>query len=167
MSLVKKLKPRTPSTRFVIRLDRSDLSKDAPAKSLLRKLKKNGGRNNTGRITVRHQGGGHKRHYRLVDFKRNKDGINAIVEAIEYDPNRSANIALVLYADGERRYILSPKGLEKGMTIASGSNVAIKVGNTLPLRNIPVGSTIHCLEMKPGKGCTDSPKRGYFCTIGF
>ena len=115
-------------------------------------MKRKGGRNNQGKITVRHHGGGHKRQYRIIDFKRNKDGIPGRVATIEYDPNRSANIALINYADGEKRYILAPKGLEVGMTIVSGPEADIKVGNALPLENIPMGTTIHNIEMKPGKG---------------
>jgi large subunit ribosomal protein L2 len=116
------------------------------------KKSKSGGRNNAGRITTRHVGGGHKQHYRVIDFKRNKDGIPATVERLEYDPNRSAHIALVCYADGERSYIIAPKGLEAGNVVQSGEAVSIKTGNTLPMRNIPVGSMIHCVELKPGKG---------------
>jgi large subunit ribosomal protein L2 len=119
---------------------------------LLETQAKNSGRNNAGRVTVRHRGGGHKQHYRIVDFKRQKDGIPATVERLEYDPNRSAHIALVLYADGERRYIIAPKGLEAGATIRSGVDAPIQVGNTLPLRNIPVGAILHCVELKPGRG---------------
>jgi large subunit ribosomal protein L2 len=126
---------------------------------------KSGGRNNNGRITTRHIGGGHKQHYRIVDFKRDKDGIPAKVERLEYDPNRTANIALVLYADGERRYILAPKGLKAGDAIASGADAAIKVGNTLPMRNIPVGSTVHAVEMKPGKGAQLARSAGTFIQI--
>jgi large subunit ribosomal protein L2 len=129
-----------------------DLHKGAPYAPLLEKQSKSGGRNNNGRITVRHIGGGHKQHYRVIDFVRNKDAIPAKVERLEYDPNRSANIALVCYADGERRYIIAPKGLSAGDSIESGAAAAIKVGNTLPLRNVPVGSVIHCIELKPGKG---------------
>jgi large subunit ribosomal protein L2 len=129
-----------------------DLHKGAPHKPLLEKKSKSGGRNNNGRITTRHVGGGHKQHYRVIDFKRNKDGIPAVVERLEYDPNRSANIALVCYADGERRYIIAPKNVKAGSELMSGLGAPIKEGNTLPLRNIPVGSVIHCIEMKPGKG---------------
>jgi large subunit ribosomal protein L2 len=129
-----------------------DLHKGAPYAPLLVKKSKTGGRNNNGHITTRHIGGGHKQHYRLVDFRRNKDGIVAKVERLEYDPNRTANIALLCYADGERAYIIAPKGLSAGMTVVSGSDAPIKVGNALPIRNIPVGSTIHCIEMQPGKG---------------
>jgi large subunit ribosomal protein L2 len=130
----------------------ADLHKGKPFAALVEKKSKSGGRNNNGRITTRHIGGGHKQHYRIVDFRRNKDGIPAVVERLEYDPNRSAHIALVKYADGERRYIIAAKGLATGATIQSGDDADIKVGNALPLRNIPLGSTIHCVEMKPGKG---------------
>lgn len=150
--IVKKLRPRTPSTRFVIRLDRSDLYKGDPEANLISKKNRICGRNNTGRITVRHKGGGHKKFYRVIDFKRNKDSIPAKVERIEYDPNRSANIALLLYADGERRYIIAPKNLVVNDTVQSGSNSPIKPGNALQIRNIPVGTLLHCVEMKPGKG---------------
>ncbi|EED34604.1 ribosomal protein L2 [Luminiphilus syltensis NOR5-1B] len=130
----------------------ADLHKGAPHAPLLEKQSKSGGRNNAGRITTRHIGGGHKHHYRVIDFKRNKDGIPAKVERLEYDPNRTAHIALMLYADGERRYIIAPKGIKAGDTLYSGSTAPIKAGNCLPLRNIPVGSVIHCIEMKPGRG---------------
>ncbi len=131
---------------------RHSLTTDKPEKSLLAPISKNAGRNNQGHITVRHQGGGHKRQYRIIDFKRNKDNVVGRVATIEYDPNRSANIALINYLDGEKRYILAPKGLEVGMQIVSGETADIKVGNTLPLVNIPVGTTIHNIELKPGKG---------------
>ncbi len=123
------------------------------------------GRNNNGHITTRHKGGGHKHHYRVVDFKRNKDGIPAKVERIEYDPNRTAHIALVCYADGERRYIIAPRGLEVGATIVSGSEAPIRAGNTLPIRNIPVGSTIHCIELKPGAGAQIARSAGASATL--
>lgn len=151
MAIVKR-KPTSAGRRFVVSVVSKDLHKGAPYAPLLESKSRNGGRNNAGRITTRHIGGGHKQHYRLVDFKRNKDGIPATVERLEYDPNRSAHIALVCYADGERRYIIAPKGLAAGDRIESGDAAAIKVGNTLPLRNIPVGSVIHCIELKPGKG---------------
>src|SRR5690606_33893303 len=128
------------------------LHKGAPYAPLVEKQSRSGGRNNNGRITTRHVGGGHKQHYRLVDFRRNKDGIPAIVERIEYDPNRTAHIALLKYADGERRYVIAPRGVSAGDQLLSGAHAPIKPGNTLPLRNIPVGSTIHCIELKPGKG---------------
>lgn len=147
-----KTKPTSPGRRFVVRVAGDELHKGAPHPSLVAKLDRQGGRNNTGRITVRHQGGGHKKKYRIVDFKRDKDGITARVEQIEYDPNRSANIALVVYADGDRRYILAPKGVVAGAQLMSGSEAPIKAGNALPLRHVPVGSTVHCVEMKPGKG---------------
>jgi len=151
MAIVK-TKPTSPGRRFVVKVVNKDLYKGEPHKALVEKKSKNGGRNNNGRITVRHVGGGHKQRYRMVDFKRDKDGIEAKVERIEYDPNRTANIALLVYKDGERRYIIAPKGLEAGATVSSGANAPIKVGNTLPIRNIPVGSQVHCIEMKPGKG---------------
>lgn len=151
MALVK-TKPTSPARRHLVKVVNSELHKGAPYAPLLEKKSKSGGRNNAGRITTRHIGGGHKQHYRIVDFKRNKDGIPAKVERLEYDPNRSAYIALVLYADGERRYIIAAQGLSAGDEIMSGQDAAIKVGNTLPLRSIPVGSTVHCIEMKVNKG---------------
>ncbi len=147
-----KCKPTSPGRRFVVKVVNPDLYKGDPYAPLLDKKSKSGGRNNTGRITTRHVGGGHKQHYRVVDFRRNKDGIPATVERIEYDPNRTAYIALVCYADGERRYIIAPKGLSAGDKIESGNAAAIKPGNALPIRNIPLGSVIHCVELKPGKG---------------
>ncbi|MEP5568141.1 MAG: 50S ribosomal protein L2 [Halioglobus sp.] len=147
-----KSKPTSPGRRHVVRVVSEDLHKGAPHKPLLEKQSRNGGRNNNGRITTRHIGGGHKQHYRLIDFKRTKDGIPAKVERIEYDPNRTAHIALMLFADGERRYIIAPKGVKAGDELQSGSGAAIKTGNCLPLRNIPVGSVVHCIELKPGKG---------------
>ncbi|MFC4765946.1 50S ribosomal protein L2 [Effusibacillus consociatus] len=149
---IKKYKPTSPGRRFMSVLTFEEITTDKPEKSLLEPLKKNAGRNNQGKITTRHQGGGHKRQYRVIDFKRNKDGIPGRVATIEYDPNRSANIALINYADGEKRYILAPLGLKVGDTIFSGANADIKVGNTLPLINIPVGTVIHNIELKPGKG---------------
>lgn len=151
MALVK-VKPTSPGRRGVVKVVTSDLHKGKPYAPLLESQSKNAGRNNNGRITVRHQGGGHKQHYRIVDFRRNKDGIPAKVEHIEYDPNRSAHIALLCYADGERRYIIAPKGISAGDQLISGSEAPIRAGNALPLRNIPVGSTIHCIELQPGKG---------------
>ncbi|WP_188149791.1 50S ribosomal protein L2 [Teredinibacter waterburyi] len=151
MPIVKR-KPTSAGRRFVVSVVNPDLHKGAPYAPLLEKQSKSGGRNNNGRITTRHIGGGHKQHYRVIDFKRNKDGIPAKVERLEYDPNRSANIALVCYLDGERRYIIAPKGMSAGDVIESGNMASIKVGNTLPIRNIPVGSVIHCVELKPGKG---------------
>ena len=149
---VVKAKPTSPGRRFQVKVVNKELHKGAPHKALLENQRKSGGRNTTGRITTRHVGGGHRQHYRLVDFKRRKDDIKARVERLEYDPNRSANIALVLYADGERRYIIAPKGLSAGMEIVSGLHAPIAVGNSLPMRNIPVGTVIHCIELKPGKG---------------
>jgi large subunit ribosomal protein L2 len=151
MALVK-TKPTSAGRRFVVKVHNPELHKGKPYAPLLEKKSKTGGRNNNGRITTRHIGGGHKQHYRAIDFKRNKDGIAAKVERVEYDPNRSANIALVLYNDGERRYIIAPEGVKAGAELMSGADAPIKQGNCLPLRNIPVGSTVHCIEMKPGKG---------------
>jgi large subunit ribosomal protein L2 len=133
-------------------LDFAEITTDTPEKALLKSLPKKAGRNNQGRLTVRHQGGGHKRQYRVIDFKRNKDGVPGKIATIEYDPNRTANIALVHYADGEKRYILAPKGIKVGTQIMSGVDADIKAGNALPLKNIPVGTTIHNIELKPGKG---------------
>ena len=149
---IKKFKPTTPSRRFMTVSAFEEIDKVAPEKSLLEPIKKTAGRNSYGRITVRHRGGGVKRKYRIIDFKRDKDGISAEVMSIEYDPNRSANIALINYADGEKRYIIAPKGLKVGMQIESGANADIKVGNALPIMNIPVGTLIHNIELKPGKG---------------
>ena len=149
---VRKYKPTSNGRRNMSVLTFDEITTDTPEKSLLVPAKKNGGRNNTGKITVRHQGGGVKRQYRIIDFKRNKDGIPATVKSIEYDPNRSANIALLFYADGEKRYILAPKGLTVGTVLVSGKDADIKVGNALPIVNIPVGSLIHNIELHPGKG---------------
>ena len=151
MAIVKR-KPTSPGRRFVVSVVNADLHKGAPYSPLLEKKSKKGGRNNNGRITVRHVGGGHKQRYRVIDFRRNKDGIPATVERLEYDPNRTAYIALVCYADGERRYIVAPKGLKTGDVIHSGDAAPIKTGNTLPLRNVPLGSVVHCVELKPAKG---------------
>src|SRR5687768_12665152 len=147
-----KFKPTSPGRRSAVRVVTPDLHKGAPHAPLLEPQSKSGGRNHHGRITTRHIGGGHKQHYRLIDFKRDKVGIPARVERIEYDPNRTAHIALLCYVDGERRYIIAPKGLKAGDQVIAGSSAPIKTGNTLPLRNIPVGATVHCIEMKPGKG---------------
>jgi large subunit ribosomal protein L2 len=149
---IKKYKPTTNGRRGMTTNDFAEITTDKPEKSLLAPLSKKAGRNNQGKITVRHQGGGHKRQYRIIDFKRDKDGIPGRVATIEYDPNRSANIALINYADGEKRYILAPKNLVVGMEIVSGPEADIKVGNALPLANIPVGTTIHNIELKPGRG---------------
>ena len=151
MAIVK-LKPTSAGRRAQVKVVTPDLHKGRPVAALVEKQSKKAGRNNYGRITMRHQGGGHKQHYRLVDFRRNKDGIPAKVERLEYDPNRSAHLALLCYADGERRYIIAPRGVEVGQQLISGVEAPIKPGNALPIRNIPVGSTIHCIEMVPGKG---------------
>ena len=149
---LRKLRPTSPGQRFVVRVVTEELHDGKPFEGLLRPLPKRGGRNNQGRVTTRHQGGGHKRYYRIVDFRRNKDGVAGRVERIEYDPNRSAHLALVLYSDGERRYILAPKRVQAGDPIQSGVDAPIKAGNALPLKNIPIGTQVHCLELKPGKG---------------
>ena len=149
---IKVYKPTTNGRRNMTSLDFAEITTSTPEKSLLVSLKNKAGRNNNGRITVRHQGGGHKRHYRLIDFKRNKDGVEAVVKTIEYDPNRTANIALVHYTDGVKAYIIAPKGLEVGQRIVSGPDADIKIGNALPLANIPVGTVIHNIELQPGKG---------------
>ncbi|HEY6029017.1 MAG TPA: 50S ribosomal protein L2 [Gaiellaceae bacterium] len=149
---VRRYKPTSAGRRFMSVSDFEGVAKKAPEKSLLEPVKKTGGRNNNGRITTRHQGGGHKRRYRVIDFKRVKDGVPAKVAAIEYDPNRSARIALLHYADGAKAYILAPAGLRAGATVASGPDADIKPGNSLPLENIPTGTLVHCVELKPGKG---------------
>lgn len=151
MPLVK-VKPTSAGRRALVKVVSPTLYKGRPHPSLVEKQVRGSGRNNQGRITTRHQGGGHKRHYRIIDFRRNKDGVVGKVERLEYDPNRSAHIALVCYADGERRYIVAPKGLAVGAEVVSGQDAPIRIGNTLPVRNIPVGTTIHCVEMQPGKG---------------
>ena len=151
MALVK-VKPTSPGRRSLVKVVNPDLHKGKPHAPLLEPQSRRAGRNNSGHITMRHQGGGHKQHYRVVDFKRAKDGITAKVERLEYDPNRSANLALLCYTDGERRYIIAPKGVAVGAQLMSGAEAPIKPGNTLPLRNIPVGTTVHCVEMLPGKG---------------
>ena len=151
MPLVK-LKPTSPGRRAMVKVVHPHLHKGEPYAPLLEKKSKTAGRNNNGRITTRHMGGGHKQHYRMVDFKRNKDGVPAKVETIQYDPNRTAYIAMICYADGERAYIIAPRGLQLGQTVVNGSESPIKIGNTLPIRNIPVGTTVHCVEMLPGKG---------------
>jgi len=149
---LQKLRPTSPGRRFTVKVNTPHLHKGEPHAPLLEKKTSTGGRNNHGRITTRHRGGGHKRHYRIVDFRRNKDDIQGKVERIEYDPNRSAHLALILYSDGERRYILAPKNVRAGDQVMSGRQAPIKPGNALPLRNIPVGTLIHCIELKPGKG---------------
>lgn len=162
---MKLYKPYTPSRRFITTEDFSWLSKKPPEKSLLRSLKRKGGRNNYGRITVRHQGGGHARQYRLIDFKREKHGVPGRVAAIEYDPNRSARIALIHYADGEKRYILYPDGLRPGEMVNSGPEAEIKTGNALPLERIPEGSMVHAIEMTPGGGAKIARSAGAYATL--
>ena len=151
MAIVKS-KPTSPGRRFVVKVVTPDLHKGEPHGPLLEKKSKSGGRNNNGRITTRHRGGGHKQRYRVIDFKRNKTGIVGNVERLEYDPNRSSHIALICYADGERTYIIAPRGLKAGDQIQSGADAPIAIGNCMPLRNMPLGSTVHCIELKPGKG---------------
>ena len=164
MALVK-MKPTSAGCRHTVKVVTPGLHKGSPFAALTEKKNRGSGRNNNGHITCRHKGGGSKRHYRVIDFLRDKDGVAGRVERIEYDPNRSSHIALVLYADGERRYIIAPKGLNVGDTIMSGPEAAIKVGNALPLRNIPVGSTIHCIEMLPGKGAQLVRAAGAFAQL--
>ena len=151
MAIVK-TNPTSPGRRFVVKVVTSDIHKGAPFEPLLDKKSKSGGRNNKGRITVRHRGGGHKQRYRIVDFKRNKEGVPAVVERIEYDPNRSANLALLKYLDGDRAYIIAPKGVGPGDRVLAGEDAPISRGNCLPLRNIPLGTLVHCIELRPGKG---------------
>jgi large subunit ribosomal protein L2 len=151
MSLIQ-MKPTSPGRRHQVKVVTPGLHKGDPYSPLVESQSASGGRNNNGRMTTRHKGGGHKHNYRLIDFKRNKDGVPAKVERLEYDPNRSAHIALVLFADGERRYVIAARGVAVGDAIQNGADAPIKAGNALPLRNIPIGSTVHCLEMRPGKG---------------
>jgi large subunit ribosomal protein L2 len=162
---LQKLRPTSPGRRFTVRVNSPQLHKGEPHEPLVEKINSSGGRNNMGRITTRHRGGGHKRRYRLVDFKRRKDGVAGKVERIEYDPNRSAHLALILYADGERRYILAPTGIQVGGEVMAGRESPIKIGNALPLRNIPVGTLIHCVELKPGKGAQMVRAAGGSCQI--
>ena len=162
---VVKAKPTSPGRRFVVKVVNPELYRGEAYKPLLEKKSKSGGRNNNGRITTRHVGGGHKQKYRVIDFKRNKDGIKATVETIEYDPNRTANIALLKYADGERRYIIAPRNVSVGDTIQSGTDAPIRAGNSIPLRNIPMGSVIHCIELKPGKGAQLIRSAGTSCQL--
>jgi len=152
MAIIKKAKPTSPGRRFTVQITEPELHKGKPHAALLEKKSKHGGRNGNGRITVRHQGGGHKQHYRVIDFKRSKVGVPAVVERLEYDPNRTAHIALLKYADGERAYILAPKNVYAGDKVLSDQHAPIKAGNSLPLRNIPVGTVVHAIEMRPGKG---------------
>ncbi len=160
-----KSKPTSPGRRFVVSVKTDGLWKGKPHAPLLEPKSKSGGRNNNGRITTRHIGGGHKQHYRVIDFKRNKVDIPAVVERIEYDPNRSAHIALLKYNDGERAYIIAPKKLRAGDKVINGENAPVKVGNNLPMRNIPVGSTVHCIEMKPGKGAQIARSAGSYAQM--
>ncbi|MCB1645937.1 MAG: 50S ribosomal protein L2 [Pseudomonadales bacterium] len=162
---VVKAKPTSPGRRFVVQVTTPDLHRGEGYRPLLEKKSKTGGRNNHGRITTRHVGGGHKQKYRIVDFKRNKDGIKAVVERLEYDPNRTAHLALLKYMDGERRYIIAPKGVKAGDEVQSGNDAPIKPGNTLPLRNVPMGSLIHCIELKPGKGAQMVRSAGTSCQL--
>src|SRR5205809_3843879 len=159
MPLVK-VKPTSPGRRALVKVVTPELHKGDPHWPLTEQQRRGSGRNNYGRITMRHQGGGHKHHLRMVDFRRNKDGIAAKVERLEYDPNRSAHLALLLYADGERRYVIAPKGIGVGAQLMSGAEAPIKAGNALPLRNIPVGTIVHCVEMMPGKGAQISRSAG-------
>ncbi len=149
---IKQLKPNTPGTRFRIAPDFEEITKSSPEKSLVTTLKRSGGRNGDGKMTMRYIGGGHKKQYRIIDFKRDKHGIPAVVHSIEYDPNRTARIALLFYVDGEKRYIIAPNGLKVGQSVLSGSGIAPEVGNTLPLAEIPVGTVVHNIELQPGKG---------------
>jgi large subunit ribosomal protein L2 len=162
---VKRLKPTTPSNRFAVLNTYAEITTNIPEKSLLDTIKKSGGRNNSGRMTVRYRGGGHKRKYRIIDFKRNKHGIVATVKSIEYDPNRTAFIALLEYADGELRYIIAPKGLKVGQEIISGENVAPEVGNALKIKFIPLGTNIHNIESRPGEGGVYAKSAGNYCQL--
>ncbi len=162
---VRKLKPTTPGQRHKVIGAFDTITSSTPEKSLLAPLKKSGGRNNSGKMTIRNIGGGHKRRYRVIDFKRNKDGVIATVESIQYDPNRSARIALLAYADGEKRYILAPNGLQVGQEIASGTGVAPEIGNSLPLSEIPLGSIIHNIELRPGQGGIMARSAGTFAQL--
>ena len=162
---VVKAKPTSPGRRFVAKVVDPTLHKGTPYKPLLEKQHSTGGRNGDGRITTRHRGGGHKQHYRRIDFKRRKDGIKATVARLEYDPNRSANIALLKYLDGEYRYIVAPRGVAAGDELMSGATAPIRAGNAMPLRNVPVGSVIHCVELKPGKGAQLARSAGASCQL--
>ncbi|MGV8879502.1 MAG: 50S ribosomal protein L2 [Sphingobacteriaceae bacterium] len=162
---VKRFKPVTPGTRFRVGGDYSDVTTNVPEKTLVVAIKKSGGRNNSGKMTMRYMGGGHKQSYRIIDFKRNKFDIPATVATIEYDPNRSARIALLHYVDGEKRYMIAPTGLKVGQTVLSGSAVAPEVGNTLPLKSIPLGSIIHNIELNPGQGGTFARSAGTYAQL--
>jgi large subunit ribosomal protein L2 len=162
---VKRFKPVTPGTRFRVGADYSDVTTNVPEKSLVVAIKKSGGRNNTGKMTMRYLGGGHKKAYRLIDFKRDKHDIPATVATIEYDPNRTARIALVNYADGEKRYIIAPNGLQVGQVLVSGAAAAPEVGNAIPLKNIPLGSIIHNIELNPGQGASIARSAGTYAQL--
>jgi len=162
---VRKFKPTTPGQRHKIIGTRDDITAQRPEKSLVVGINKSGGRNNTGKMTMRYIGGGHKRKYRIIDFKRNKDGVPAIVKTIEYDPNRSARIALLFYADGEKRYMVAPNGLEVGQTVMSGKDAAPEIGNALPLQNIPIGTIVHNIELRPGQGAAMARSAGTFAQL--
>ena len=162
---VVKAKPTSPGRRFVVKVVDPSLHKGTPYKPLLERQSQTGGRNGAGRITTRHRGGGHKQHYRKVDFRRNKDGVKATVARLEYDPNRSANLALLKYADGEYRYVIAARGVGVGDELVSGSTAPIRAGNALPLRNVPVGSVVHCVELKPGKGAQIARSAGASCQL--
>ena len=162
---VVKAKPTSPGRRFVVTVVDHGLHKGRPHKALTEKQSNTGGRNGNGRITTRHRGGGHKQHYRRIDFRRNKDGIEAVVARLEYDPNRSANIALLKYADGEYRYVVAPRGVGAGDALMSGATAPIRPGNAMPLRNVPVGSVVHCVELKPGKGAQLARSAGVSCQV--
>ncbi len=164
MALIK-LKPTSPGRRGMVRVVSPELHKGAPHAALTEPQSRTGGRNHHGRITTRHRGGGHKQHYRIIDFKRDKEGIPARVERLEYDPNRTAHIALLCYADGERRYIIAPKGVAEGDQLMAGRDAPIRAGNSMPLRNMPIGSTVHCVEMKPGKGAQIARSAGASCQL--
>ena len=162
---VVKAKPTSPGRRFVVKVVDPTLHKGTPYKPLVEPQSQTGGRNGGGRITTRHRGGGHKQHFRKIDFRRSKDGIKAVVARLEYDPNRSANIALLKYADGEYRYIVAPRGVSAGQELLSGSTAPIRPGNAMPLRNVPVGSVVHCVELKPGKGAQLARSAGTSCQL--
>jgi large subunit ribosomal protein L2 len=162
---VKKLNPVTPGQRFKIKSGFEEITSSTPEKSLVTSIKKSGGRNNTGKMTMRYTGGGHKRQYRIIDFKRDKDGISAVVKTIEYDPNRTARIALVVYEDGEKRYIIAPNGLKIGQTIRSGTGSAPEIGNTLPLSDIPLGTVVHNIELRPGQGGSFARSAGSYAQL--
>jgi large subunit ribosomal protein L2 len=162
---VRKLKPTTPGQRHKVASTFETVTTDRPEKSLVKGQKKSGGRNNTGKMTMRYIGGGHKRKYRTIDFKRNKDGIPAKVKSVEYDPNRNARIALLFYADGEKRYIIAPKGIEVGQTVVSGEGSAPSIGNTLLLSEIPMGTVIHCIELRPGQGALLARSAGSYAQL--